>query len=257
MLLWLLLAVQLPSARVIHEQGVAEFKAGRLDQAADYFMKATQLDPKLASAWKALGVVHAARGANDLAREPFEKACALDRKEPDACYYRARNLYLLNRFEESRIAYLLLLRQEGATSRIRNGLGLSLEALGHSQEAEREYRAAVESRPTGHVNEHPLINLGVLLGRQGRTTEAVTCLREAVGRVPASARAHFEFGRALQETGGNPEAAAELEKAITIEPSRWAAHVLLGKIYLRMGREEEGRRHLATDERGLTGARAR
>ena len=260
MLLWFLLlaAQQAPaqaSARAVHELGVAEFQAGRLDQAAVYFRKATELDPKLAAAWKALGVVHAARGENDQARAPFEMACALEPTEPDACYYRARNLYLLNRFEDSCAGYMVLLGQEGPTSRIRNGLGLALEALGRTQDAEREYRAAAALRPSGHVNEHPLINLGVLFSRQGRTPEAVSTLREAITRVPSSSRAHFELGRALQETGRRAEAAVELEKAIAIEPAHWAAHVLLGKLYLRMGREEEGRRHLAAGERGLSGAR--
>ncbi|MBM3811216.1 MAG: tetratricopeptide repeat protein [Acidimicrobiia bacterium] len=248
----MLACLLLLAAQGFIEEGIKLFQAGQLQQAAAQFQRAAEQEPENALAWKLLGTSFAALGDHEQAREPLRKACALNPKLPDACFYHARNLYLVNRFEESRKLFESLLASDPQPWRIENGLGLALEALGKAEDAEARYRKSASLNPSSHPNEHPLINLGVLLGRQGRTAGAERVLRTAVEKAPQSTRAWFELGRMLQELGRNPESAAALEKSIAIDPRHWAAHALLGKVYLRLGRTEDGRRHLETGSKGLT-----
>jgi Flp pilus assembly protein TadD len=234
------------------DEGVRLFEAGQLTAAAGRFQKAVEQEPGNALAWKLLGTAYAAQGDHEQAQEPLRKACALQPKLADACFYHARNLYLVNRFAESRKVFEGLLGSDPQRWRVENGLGLALEALGEGREAEKRYRNAAASA-TGNPNEHPLINLGVLMGREGRTAEAEVVFQEAVKKAPGATRAWFELGRTLQELGRNEEAAKALEKSVQIDGRNWAAHGLLGKVYLRLGREEEGRRHLLMGQSGLTG----
>ena len=48
-------------------------------------------------------------------------------------------------------------------------------------------------------------------------------------------------------------AAARLEKAVALEPGNFAAHLLLGRAYLRLGRTAEGEREMRLGQQGWTG----
>ena len=68
-------------------------------------------------------------GQYDLAEPAFGQACRLASKLADACYFQARALYALNRFEAS----LATMRKAGTGARVRLGEGQALEALGRSR----------------------------------------------------------------------------------------------------------------------------
>jgi Flp pilus assembly protein TadD len=231
--------------------GLRYFQSGRLDLAEKHFRESAALAPKLARAWKALGTALAAQGKHPEAQEPFRKACALNPREPDACYYLARNHYVQNQFDEA-LALFEKLRNDPQPWRIHNGLGLALQALGRSDTAETEFRKAVElERGAAPRDEDPRINLGVLLGRQGRLPEALESLEAAAAHQPRSARARFELGRAFLQVNRSEEARAQLETAVQLQPSHRGAHALLGKVYYRLGQPEKAERHSTLAKAGL------
>lgn len=234
--------------------GVARFRAGRIEEARPVLERASQLTPSRAPVWKALGAVYAAAGRLELALEAFKRACELDPEEEDACYYLGRNLYTLNRFEPALAAFEKARRAgpEQKQWRVERGMGQALEALGYSEEAERQYREAVKhSRGQARPDEDPRIDLGTFLFRQGRPEESLGPLQEAVKAAPSSARAQGELGRSLLQLERLEAAATHLEKAVQLDPRYWAAHLLLGKAYFRLGRVEDGERHTRMGEKGL------
>lgn len=240
------------TAADFHQIGVEHFQAGRFDAAAQAFFEAVRLDVKRADSWRLLGACQAARGQFELAEVPFRKACELDPKDPNNCYYLGRNYYALSRFEQALAAFDLALKARGRTWRVHQGAGLALEALGRNEEAEKRLREAVRmlgNDPPGATD--PRVDLGAFLVRAGRAAEALPFLEKAAAEKGAQGRAYFELGSALSEVDRNQEAAEKLRKAVQMDPSNWPAHLLLGKVCFRLGLAEEGRRHTEIGRRGV------
>lgn len=236
------------------EQAITAFRAGRMKEALTLLEKASKLEPERAEVWKWVGRVFAAQGELGRSVLCFQRACELDPKEEDACYYLGRNLYALNRFEPALAALNQALAVEGEAKqwRVYRAKAQAHEALGQAAAAEADFREAIRrERGQARAEEDPRIDYGVFLYRQGRTEEALKPLEEAVKGHAGSARAHGELGRVLLQLGRLEEAAQRLARAVQLDGKLWWAHLLLGQAYMRLGRGEEGRRHLAIGEKGL------
>ncbi|MDZ7639485.1 MAG: tetratricopeptide repeat protein [Bryobacterales bacterium] len=232
---------QTPAAQAI-DHGVAAMGQGDFAGAEQAFRRAVEAEPKNARAWKALGVAFAAQGVHAEASEPFSKACALDRKEADACYYLARNHYLLNRFAESLAIFDKLARDAKGDWRFANGRGLALLAMARYPEAEEAFQRAIDTeggrtsqRGGASPDEDPSVNLGNLYSRSGQPEKARDVLRAFLRRKPAAARGWFELGKVELQLGLLDEARASLLSALQTRPQYREAHLLLSKVYGRLG----------------------
>ncbi len=226
------------------DAAINAFQQGRFAEAESQLRGLLELRPQDAHAWKVLGVVHAAQGQHNLASEPFTKACDLDAKEPDACYYLARNHYLLNRFAESLTMFDRLHAAERLDWRYLNGRGLALSGLGRYAEAEHAFQQAVkQERGAATLDEKPAINLGSLHLRAGNPDRAVRVLREVTSTHPNAARAWFEQGKAELQLEELDAALASLNRAVAARPRYPEAHLLLAKIYSRRGNPQKAAAH--------------
>lgn len=226
------------------EQGVAAMQRGDFAAAEKAFRSAIEANPRSARAWKALGVSFAAQGQHDLASEPFSKACALDRKEPDACYYFARNHYLLNRFDEALALFASLAAEKKSDWRYANGRGLALMALARYPEAESAFKAAMANeRGASSPDEAPAVNLGSLYSRAGEPRKALQVLQTFVSTGKPGARAWFEKGKVEVQLGQLDDALTSLTNAIQANPSHREAHLLLAKVHGRLGNNEKAAYH--------------
>lgn len=221
-----------------YETALALMERGRAAEAAGVLEKVVEETPADARSWKLKGVAHATMGEMEQADGAFERACRLAPKLEDACFYRVRSLYLLNRFEEA-LEWARRLEGDARTERLR---ALCLEALGRWKEAEAAYRRAVRAAARG---EDARIDYGMALVRQGRAEEALGPLREAAREGRQAARAQRELGRALLQLDRLDEARAALEAAVTLDGNDAAARLALGRVLQRMGFAEEAARHLA------------
>jgi Flp pilus assembly protein TadD len=221
-----------------------DFQRGRFADAEAKLRAALQEEPRQAYAWKVLGVVYAAQGLHDLASEPFAKACQLDAREVDACYFLARNHYLRNRFEEALQLFTQLRKTSSKDWRYHNGAGLALSGLGKYREAERAFREAMRCE-NGHasLDEKPAINLGSLYLREGRAAEALDVLAKVTSEHPAAARAWFEQGKAALQLDRLEAAEAALKSAVAARPQYRQAHLLLAKLYARIGDAGKASQH--------------
>lgn len=203
--------------------------------------------------WKAQGMATAARGDLQGAVEPLGKACALAPRDEDACYFFARNLYALGRYDLARDPFEKALKAapRSMRSRVHRAVALNFEALGLAADAERHFLQAIRlNRGGGRPSEDPRIDYGAFLFRQGRTEESIEPLERAARDLPSCARAHTELGRALLQLD-KPEAAARpLERALELEPANWDARLLLGAAFLRLGRTREGEEQMRIGREG-------
>ncbi len=246
------LATEPDSARGRYLLGFIRFRTGRFREAAGSLEEAGRLSPNNADTWKLLGMTYSAAGDFENAAEPFRKACRLSRSDPGVCYYLARNYFVLAQFEPSVKVFRQALKKAPDDWRLHRGLGLSLEALSENEEAERRLRESVRlSDGAAPAEIDPRIDLGAFLYRRGQTEEAIAVLEKALKGHPAHARIHFELARCLAQRQENTSAVQHLEAALRNDPGNWPAHQLLGKLHMRLGNTEEGRRHLEIARQGI------
>jgi len=162
------------------------------------------------------GVERAAKGDYEAAIPYFARACSSALS--DGCYFLGRALYAVNRFEPALDAYAQALPGDQRPWRVRDAMGLALEALGRAAEAETEFRLSITLNQ--NTDPEPRLHYGRFLFRQGRTREALKPLESAANQFPRSAQAQWEIGRVLYQLGRYREAALRLEAARELEPAR-------------------------------------
>jgi len=233
--------------------GLVHFRADRSEAARPLLERATSLSPASAEAWKLLGLVTTSTGKLDDAAHALGKACELAQNDEEGCYYFARSLFVLGRYEAAREPFERALRAapKPKLSKVHRAVALNFAALGSQAEAEQHFLKAVQlnDRAMGK-DEDPRVDYGAFLFRQGRTEEALRPLEQAVRDAPSSARANAEWGRVLLQLGRLDAAATCLEKAVAHEPGNWSVRLLLGRVYLRLGRTSEGEREMRLGEEG-------
>jgi Tfp pilus assembly protein PilF len=204
-------------------------------------------------------MAHAGAHKMDAALTDFEKACELDPKDEDACYYFARTLSALDRWDRAREPFDKALRAASPPklARVHRAIALNSIGLGDMANAERHFRQAIALNPGPELlREDPRVDYGAFLFREGRLGEALPVLREAVRAMPRSPRANTELGRVMLHLGNPEAAAASLEQAVDLDPRSSTARLLLGRAYLQSGRADEGQKqlHLAREAGKATGS---
>jgi tetratricopeptide (TPR) repeat protein len=224
-----------------YDRGVALFQKGDYAAAIPFLTRAAEAHSQNAQAWKALGAAHAAGGQYHQAEPAFRKACQLDAKLPDACYYEGRALYALDRYQPSLEVLERVAQSEPGSWKVRLGIAQALEALGRAGAAEKEFQQALSL--ARQSDPQPGVAWGRFLVRQGRFDEAIAPLEEVLKRFPSSAEAHVQLGRALLEQVKLAEAIPHLERAVAIDPRSAQGHLLLANAYVRAGRAAEAQPH--------------
>jgi tetratricopeptide (TPR) repeat protein len=103
------------------------------------------------------------------------------------------------------------------------------------------YRATIEVNPTcwqAHFN------LGALLFKEGRLTEALDSYQESRRLNPDDAETYTSIGTALANLGRTDEALAYLQKAVEMEPKLARGHNNLGNVLFKVGKRQAGIEHL-------------
>jgi tetratricopeptide (TPR) repeat protein len=184
-----------------------------------------------------VGTIYLERG--DLARavQHLERALA-HRPEPairlplgEALLESGRPGGAAGHFEAARAAGL-------SGTRTAYGLVRAYQALGQNERA-REALASV--RISRELDGETLLDLGMAALELHDAELAETFLRESVARVPALAGAHEQLGIALGRQQKLPEAVAQLETAVRLDPTRSSARFFLALAYFQQGRPEDAR----------------
>ncbi len=193
------------------ERGLDAFRRRDFAAAASAFEEAVRQQPSRALAHKLLGMTYVAQEKYDLAEEPLRRACALNSREENACYYLGRVYYNLNRFTEARRALEIALRDTvKGRGQVLHELALTLEALGEADGAERAYKRSI------HEGErHALIDYGMFLFHHGRGKESL----EVLTRAGAGA----ELARVQRALAGAAPSGASLDR---VHPVRFTAQEL-------------------------------
>jgi tetratricopeptide (TPR) repeat protein len=122
-------------------------------------------------------------------------------------------------------------------------LGSAAWELGRLEQAERQFRQALDSR-SGAAAQIALQQLGRLLLFQGRPAEAVDPLGRAAVLLPEDVDLQLQLAQALEGAGKADEALAAYRKAVTLAPELARARYGLAQRLLRSGKREEAAREM-------------
>lgn len=125
-------------------------------------------------------------------------------------------------------------------------LGIALESVGATLDAEAAYRNAVRVDET-HVDAR--INLGRMRHAAQALVEAESLYRQALALAPGHGVAHFNLGVVLEDKGVPDEAMAEYRAALDCVPPVPEAHFNLARLHEQRGDSQAALRHLASFKR--------
>jgi superkiller protein 3 len=164
------------SSRLWFALGVAQAALNKIEEAAQAFTRAHELDPKFAPAFAYLGMTYDQQGRYAEAVALYERALSIDERLFAAHYLAAEALLKQTPSDEA--------------------------------SAERHLSAAVALDSSFAPAR---VALAKILLRRERLEEAVAQLKSAVALDPNFAEAHYHLGRALTRLKRMPEAQASLE----------------------------------------------
>ncbi len=199
-----------PSPRITGRQaadvdvalGRAAEDEGKLDEAEAAFLSAVKKDPGRADAEAKLAILRDRKGDAAGADRHFNRALALDPKNPEILCDRGYSLYLRRRWAESESSLKQALASDPAHARSHNNLGLVLGRRGEREAALDEFARA------GCDESDARANLGLVLALEGRFAESRHEYAVALANKPASAHAQEGLRAANVALAGRGEARA-------------------------------------------------
>ena len=123
-----------------------------------------------------------------------------------------------------------------------NNLGNVLEREGKVTQAIDHYVKALQINPNFPSAHY---NLGYILSRQGKMDEAIAHYSKALQFNPDFAGAHNNLGNILQGQGKIKEAVFHFSRALELEPDSAEVHFNLGNALARQGKLNEAQEHFS------------
>ena len=178
-----------------HEgQGQQQFRAGRYRAAEKQFQMAAALEPEAAGYRFELGSALLSQQKCAEALPQFQKAAQIMPDRPDYNLEMAEDYRLLKRYKDAAATYRAVINVDAASAPAYEGLGVCLNELDRTSEAEKVLRTAQRLSPE---NGDIANQLGFALAMQGRWPEAAAQFRQATALDPS--REMFRKNLALAE----------------------------------------------------------
>jgi len=153
--------------------------------------------------------------------------------------------YSENRFAEAIDSYKMSLRLHPDNVLVEDGIGRSWEGLGSDEDATTAYKTALEWQ-SGVKEKHadPLLHLGALLAREGKTESALPLLTAAEEIAPQDPEVHERLGGIWMQIRQFKNAQLEYEKALALSPANSHLHYQLASVYRKEGMVDQANREL-------------
>lgn len=212
------------------------FQDGKYLNTAIAMKKAEALAPLDDSNRFTLAMAYIELNHRDWARPELEKLAQSNPQNPLYPYWLSRLDYDAMQFNAAVARLRKALELNPAFVRAYDNLGLCYEALGKYDEAIQAYQDALRlNREKTQNSPWPAMNLGALLVKLGKLSDAETYLREALRLNPKFPQARYQLGLLLEKQKKDDEALEELQQAAALNPAYPEPHYLMGKIYRSRG----------------------
>jgi Flp pilus assembly protein TadD len=238
--------------------GAIEFVAGRMEPAAQAFRHSDSVAALKERDRFTLAMSLANLGDTAGARVELDTLNHLRPEQPLYLYWLARLDYYQRRYEDSIAKLRRVLELDPQSSRAEDNLGLALDMLGRSEEAQAEFAKAITlNRNLKPPSPWPPHNLGYLLLRLEKLEGAEKALRESLQYDPRFSQSHYHLGRVLEKQGRDTEAIDEYRAAISLDSAQAEPCYSLGLLYRRLKRAREAEAAFAEYKRRKTAGGAK
>lgn len=230
---------QSPGGPEVHYNlALALAAAGDNPGAVREFQAAIRLDPAHAAARRGLGVALMRDDRLQESAAELRRACQAAPFDAEAANNLGLVLLRLKDLPGAAAALETAVRVNPKLIKAHFNLAQAYQRAGRTAEARAETglanRLTAEQRSLGRAM--VLVQAARQRFQEKDPPAALAALREAVGESPAFAEAHLELGRAILESGGDPnEAMRELKLAGNLDPERADVHYYLGLALLQAG----------------------
>jgi tetratricopeptide (TPR) repeat protein len=175
----------------------------------------------------------------DWARPVLESLSAHDNKNALYPYWLGRVDYDAQHYSDATHRFQQAIVLDPTMARAYDNLGLCYFYQNDTALAVKNFNRAIElDRNAPRPSPWPYLNLGVALQFLGRTQEAETDLREALRLDPQLAEAHYRLGNVLEHQGKLEAAVPELMEAIRLDDKYAEPHIALAHIYKQLGHKD-------------------
>jgi Flp pilus assembly protein TadD len=222
--------------------GLALQRQGRIPEAIDYCTLAIKADPTAAYLYSDLGVIYVLQDRLPEAVEQFRMATQLDPAFLDGHSNLGHALLKLNQPGEAIAVFRRALGLKPGHPKAELGLVLGLAMADHADEAMRLYRHTLRHQQVaGSVHG----DLGDILIKQGKTTEAIECYGQAWQLEPNSPRVLNNLSWLLATSEGIERPRREQAVVLAEQLVRRAGHTdpepldTLAAAYAAVGRYPE------------------
>ncbi len=161
-------------------------------------------------------------------------------QDPDTWYGLGRIQYTLQKFPQAVESFQKALGLAPRSVKVENNLALAYEGLNREEDAIAAYRNALEwQKDADHPSEQPMLNLAIILVRNGSLEEAERLLEQAVVIAPRDPRVRDQLGHVYLQQEHFDKAQLEFEQAVALAPESASFHFLLGRVYRHEGMKEK------------------
>jgi len=212
------------------QQGVREYvdgarslKSGDIAQAETQLKKALDANPNLRMPHIKLGEIYRERQDYQAAVPHLEAVAKLDPYNQLNHYFLGLSYQLLNRLQDSALAYLRALKLDAKDNKSTVNLGLVYYSLGQIDPSIFYLERSTQMDPS---NPRAWSNLGVALDGKGKLSEAETAYRKAIEIDPGSVTTLSNLTNNLLDQGRAEDAAAAAVELTERAPTAGSFRVL-------------------------------
>jgi tetratricopeptide (TPR) repeat protein len=217
------------SSRAHYDLGYVQFRTHQIGASIKELSKSLELNPKSAEAHKVLALNCSIIGRYDLAEVELQEAARLKPDSAEIHYFLARTYYTRGVYPLAKSEFEASIRLDPSNIKAYSNLGITMEALGDTDGALKNYAAAIQLEDRQeHKSEWPYIYLSAFYNRQKNADEALNYARKAVDINSASDTAYFEMAKAYRTQ-------KQLQKSVDAARSAVAINSRVPDYYYVMG----------------------
>jgi predicted CXXCH cytochrome family protein len=221
--------------------GRASEAARQVANAAEAFLRATQLVPGDALPWRELGQIRAKQAKHAEAVAALEESLRLDAEAPETHYALGTLRAQQGNSGGAEASFREAIRLKPDYAEAHMNLAILLFQRQRVEEAGYHFKSALRVRPDYLLGR---LNYALMLNNVNRADEARTQLEAALRADPNFAQAHEELGKMAESAGRMEEAFNEYAEAVRMRPQLSRSQLGLGAALARNGNLSEAAKHL-------------
>ncbi len=224
----------------VFNEGSALRRLKRFDEAWGVFEEVAKLDKDLPGLPLERGLLLEQSGKSEAALKEYELALAKNPDDPDLKLRTGCGRVAVGEGKAAEKILLEVLKQRSRVAEAHHCLGRAIFLQGRNVEALKRLQEAT-TLDSNRAEYHMYV--GWVANEAGQVELAKRSLNTALSIDQGLADAYWQRGVLSLRQGGAGDAIIDIQKALSMRPSRYEAHADLAQAYYQMGRMQDALRH--------------